>query len=338
MTQDLLFIERLSKVMEEHFDHVLTSSHDIAVAVSGGADSLGLCIALSEYLKMAKPKVTIHALSVDHALRPESRGELFHVAGVLADIPNITHHILTWEHEEKPTSRIQEKARKARYDLMIGYMRTHNISNLFFGHHLDDQAETFLFRLAKGSGLDGLGAMASCHEKEEGINICRPLLEVGKADIISFCNNNGIEFINDPSNENDDYARVRLRKSMEVLSAEGLTTKRLSVTAKRLSRAREALDYITDKEYNSALLHKDEGRIVFNFKMFSENPFEVVLRVLLRAMAELSPDRNYSARLERVESLCCDLLKPSAFRKRTLGGVIFEVSTKNDEISLTKEF
>ncbi len=331
------FMERFSNVMYEHFKHVLTSDLDIAVAVSGGADSLGLCIALSEYFQGENPDIKIHALSVDHALRPEARGELLHVAEILEDISNVTHHILTWEYDEQPTTRIQEQARKARYDLMIKYMRVHNIEHLFLGHHRDDQAETFLFRLAKGSGLDGLGGMAFNHEKGQGVTICRPLLDEGKADIIKFCEYKGIKYINDPSNENEDYARVRLRKSMEVLSAEGLTPKRLSVTAHRLSRAREALDSIAQREYNAALISKDSCRIVFNSNILLLNPFEVVLRVLLKAMYDLSPDREYSPRLERVENLCSDLLKPSHFRKRTLGGIIFERDMENDNVNLSRE-
>ncbi len=323
--------------MEERFAHVIDSYNDIAVAVSGGADSLGLCFALSEYMKEAKPDLTIHAISVDHALRQQSREELLHVAQILSGVSNVYHHILTWNYKEKPESRIQEQARKARYNLMIKYMRENCITNLFLGHHQDDQAETFLFRLAKGSGIDGLGSMAFCYEKEEGVNICRPLLEFSKLEIVNFCNDSGVKFVNDPSNEDEGYARVRLRKSMEILSSEGLSSKRLSMTAKRLLRARQALDYIADIEYGKAMIVNDDDRIVFDFDVLLRNPEEIILRVLLLAMSKISPNDGYGVRMEKIENLCKDLMKRQAFRKRTLGGVIFYLDNNKDELLLFRE-
>ncbi len=328
------FMARFSAAMESRYAELIHGNVDIAVGVSGGADSMALCYALSDFF--GGTGNTLHALSVDHGLRPEAAEEARQVAKALDALPNVQHQILTWHHDEKPTARVQESARNARYDLMGDYMRDHNLSHLFLGHHMDDQAETFLFRLAKGSGLDGLGGMPYMHVRDD-ILLCRPFLDMQKSEIIDYCEGHNIDFINDPSNDSDDYARVRLRKSMDVLSVEGLTPKRLAVTAKRLLRVREAVDHIVEKEYKNVLLEKNNSRIVFNVGVLSENPFEIVLRVILKAMAELSPDRDYGVRLERAENLCEDLMKPKSFRKRTLGGVVFECNEDQATLELSRE-
>ena len=330
------FMARFSKIMEEHFSDIMSGSDDIAVGVSGGGDSMALCYALSAFFSGDKKKV-IHALSVDHRLREEAAQEVTHVAEELKGMANIHHHVLTWEYDNKPSARIQEKARQARYDLMTDYMRKEGISYLFLGHHMDDQAETVLFRLAKGSGLDGLGGMSFIHEMSDDIVLCRPFLEERKADILSFCGEKDIRYIDDPSNHSEGYARVRLRKSMEVLSAEGLTPKRLAITAKRLSRARDALVYVVDKEYKNCIKEESKNRIVLNCDLLLSNPYDIVLRIILKVMAELSKEQNYGARLERVENLCDDLMKPEPFRKRTLGKIIFDCDAKKGELSLSCE-
>lgn len=328
------FMARFSAAMESRYAELIDSNVDIAVGVSGGSDSMALCYALSDFFEGAGK--TLHALSVDHGLRPEAAQEARQVARALDALPNVQHHILTWRHDEKPTARVQESARNARYDLMGDYMRDHNLSHLFLGHHMDDQAETFLFRLAKGSGLDGLGGMSHIGTRDD-IYLCRPFLDMQKSEIIDFCEDYQIQYIRDPSNESDDYARVRLRKSMDVLSAEGLTSKRLAVTAKRLLRVRESMDYIVEKEYKNATSRKDKDRIVLNVGLLLTNPFEIVLRVVLKTMAELSPERDYGVRLERAENLCEDLMKPKSFRKRTLGGVVFECNKDQATLELSRE-
>ena len=325
---------RFSNVMESQYADVINSDADIAVGVSGGPDSMALCYALSGFFEGSDR--TLHALSIDHGLRPEAGEEVRQVAEILNGLPNVQHHILTWHHDEKPTARVQESARNARYDLMKDYMRDHNLSHLFLGHHMDDQAETFLFRLAKGSGLDGLCGMPHIGTRGD-IHLCRPFLDMQKSAIIDFCDDRDIDYIHDPSNESDDFARVRLRKSMDVLSDEGLTPKRLAVTAKRLLNVRGAIDHVVEKEYKKVLSRKDKDRIVLNIGVLFENPFEIVLRVVLKAMAELSPDRDYGVRLERAENLCEDLLKQNEFRKRTLGGVVFERSKDQATLELSRE-
>lgn len=307
--------------------HIFT--HDcvaIAVAVSGGADSMALAHALISYCHNHHSHIQIHILTVDHGLRPDAKNEAAHVAHFFngMDADHITHNILTWVHDGRPKTRIQEDARTARYDLMAQYMHDNDIMHLFLGHHQDDQAETFLFRLAKGSGLDGLACMRPMQYRADNIVCCRPFLDVPKAHILDYCRAHKIDYIHDPSNDDARYARVKLRQAHDILAEEGLTAARLSVTAKRLSRAHNAIDHIVEKIYYSNALEIETNRIVFKFNDVRNQPDEIILRLILRAMHSLSPKEGYGVRLHRVEALCEDLCHAQSFRRRTLGGVIFE--------------
>ncbi len=307
----------------------------IAVAVSGGADSTALVFALSQVL--SGKDVEVHAITVDHSLRQDSEKEAQSVHHVLNGLSNVTHTILQWDHNnQKPETRIQEQARNARYDLMSGFMTEQGITHLFLGHHMGDQAETFLFRLAKGSGLDGLSCMLPLQERE-GIVYCRPFLMQSKGALISYCVENNFPYVDDPSNENEVFARVRLRRSQHILEEEGLSAKRLAVTAHRIARARQALDAIALKSYGDSLSSNDSDRVVFNFNVLKSNEEEIVFRVVLSAINQMMPDRAYGVRLDRVERLCTDLMKPSPFRKRTLGGIIFDRNDKLGQLILSRE-
>ena len=293
----------------------------VAVAVSGGPDSMALCHMLKEW---RGPQVL--ALHVNHGLRPEAGREAQELEMRLAGV-GIDCKILTWEGE-KPENKVQEAARAARYELMAEYCRKEGVAHLFLAHHEDDQAETFLFRLAKGSGLDGLGGMAPVHQYSNDLKLIRPLLDVSKEALVEYCRTHDLPFFEDPSNQNDKYARVRLRRAREILEEEGLSVKRLATTAKRLSRARLALDTLAQNLYQKATLIKDTHSIVLDFEIWREQPEEISLRALQKAMTDLAAgakiENKYGPRMERVEDLFEDLIRPVPFRKRTLGGIVLK--------------
>jgi tRNA(Ile)-lysidine synthase len=328
------FMDAFCTSMDVNFSPMLDGQNAVCVGVSGGADSFALCFALSRYFSARG--VTVHAITVDHGLRPEAADEARHVGLVLSALPNVHHVTLRWNFAEKPSSRVQEQARNARYDLMMGYMEKHSISHLFLGHHMDDQAETFLFRLAKGSGLDGLACMPFI-QKRDAVFLCRPMLGISKDTIVSFCGEEGINFVEDPSNNDDKYARVRLRASMDILAHEGLTSARLAQAALRMGRARAALDRMADKAYENTTILVDTHRIVFDFNLLKLNDKEVVLRVAVKAITHLSEKKDYGVRMNKVERLCEDLLVDDTFRKQTLGGVIFDRDDVRGELSISKE-
>lgn len=312
----------------------LSTQKAIAVGVSGGADSMALCFLLSRWA--GEHDVQIHALTVDHGLRPESWQEAEAVRGFLAGWDNITHIILKWEHGGVETA-VQERAREARYGLMSGYCAEHGIGALFLAHHADDQAETVLFRLAKGSGLDGLAGMAARYAYSENLALIRPLLEEGKADIEALCADENIPSLQDPSNENAEFARPRMRAARAVLEQEGLSVSRLSTTAKRFTRARSALEVIARTAFDSAAKNINTKRVVFNKVGLLNHPDEIILRVLIIGMERLNPSQAYAPRLERVESILTDMIASKPFRKRTLGGIIFERDDIAGEIALSRE-
>lgn len=302
----------------------LSSEKAIAVGVSGGADSMALCFLLSRW--GAENDVKIHGITVDHDLRAESWQEAEAVHQWLVGWPSMQHKILKWDHKAAGAaidSAVQEQARHARYALMSEYCAAHDIGALCLGHHADDQAETVLFRLAKGSGLDGLSGMAARYDYSDALCLVRPLLGFGKDELVALCGDENIASLDDPSNEDEQFARVRLRAARGALEAEGLTSSRLSVTAMRLARARAALEELSRKAYEAAVLKSDTHQIVLNKEGLLSQPDEVVLRVLLMAMERLNPAEHYAPRLERVEAILADMTCAAPFRKRTLGGVIF---------------
>jgi tRNA(Ile)-lysidine synthase len=322
------------------FDSAMLSLPDIpaggmiAAGVSGGPDSMAMLWLLSRWA--ADHGVFVHAYTVDHGLRAESGDEARRVGEWVKDWPQISHRILAWEGE-KPESRILEEARGVRYALMADKMKEARAKYLFIAHHRDDQAETFLIRLAKGSGLDGLGGIRPEQKMESGITILRPLLDVSKTDIILLCQENKIPYIDDPTNKNQKYLRPRLRAAQGILEEEGLSAKRLGVTAKRLARASSALEDMAHDLFTAALIKKREDGFSFDYKVLHAAHEELVLRVLLQAMEEIHPEGDYGPRLEKVENLLGRILKDPAFHGATLGGCIFAKDAKGETLWVRKE-
>jgi tRNA(Ile)-lysidine synthase len=308
----------------------------VAVAVSGGPDSMALCYFLSQWALHSGAQ--IHAITVDHGLREDAATEARQVDEWLADWPNVKHIILTRDAKETQSrTRVMEEARHDRYAMMAEYCTAHNIERLFVAHHRDDQAETFLFRLAKGSGLDGLSCMNAEHDYSDTLKIMRPFLVYTKDTIVKSCAEFDIPYITDPSNENEAYARPRLRKAAEILAEEGLTVKRLSVTASRLARAKEALEHYTNELLAASIVCQDSDTITLEYKILATAPPEIRLRVLLRGISLFNPDKNYAPRMERCEDLEARIFEEKDFHAATLGGVIFRLDLVQKHLLLEKE-
>ena len=271
-----------------------------AVAVSGGPDSMALAQAM--YLWGKENNKIIHVLTVDHGLREEAKEEAGQVSKWVEGQKdkNFVQVTLTWEGE-KPNRSVLEEARHARYNLMADYCLSHKIQTLFVAHHQEDQAETFLIRLSKGSGLDGLAAMGAVQKYNDNLNLARPFLNVVKQDLISYCENNSIDFVTDPSNKNMNYLRPRLRQSMLVLEEEGLSVKRLSTLARRLRRARSALEKISEKSYIQCLKSKTGMAIILDFKKLQLETEEIAFRVFQKAVSDKRGSEGYGVRMDRLE-------------------------------------
>lgn len=313
----------------------LSDAETLGVAISGGPDSMALGYLLNLYAQKNGKKVL--AVTFDHGLRDGSDAEAQHVQDVIDGWSNTQHEILKWGGD-KPDTRIMEEARKARYDAFVQYFKGQGVSYLFLGHHQDDQAETFLIRLSKGSGLDGLTGMRASQPYGD-LTLLRPLLDVSKEDLIQVCEENGVKSVDDPSNENENFLRPRLRASRAVLEEEGLTAKRLSNTARRLQSARDALDQITDKVFEESMVERGESALSFDFAFIQNWPYEIGLRVLLKAMNHVTHHNNagYGPRLEKVESLYGAILSENAILKRTLGGCIIAYDAAENRLTIETE-
>jgi len=322
----------LSNALERFFTQNpdLEEQSDYAVGVSGGPDSMALAHALVTHY----PNKKFHLITVDHGLRVEAKDEATQVRQSFLNHKNAAHVTLEWEGE-KPKNAILEAARIARYDLMNDYCKTHNIQTIFLGHHQDDQAETFLIRLSKGSGLDGLTAMKNISKRGD-IALARPFLSIPKQDLVSYCVENNIHFSDDPTNQNTDYLRPRLRDAMDVLEKEGLTTKRLSMTAKRLYRAQEAVLHYTNDVQKQAVIRQEQEKVILDFDTLSAAPNEISFRVLQNLIEGFRDAYTYNVRMEKLEDLHESLMSdPQNFKPRTLGGCL--ISLKNKQLIVEKE-
>lgn len=289
-------------------------SPHLAVAVSGGADSLALALLADGWARRKGGRVT--ALTVDHGLRPEAASEARQVARWLR-AEGIAHRTLRWAPPRGARANIQAKAREARYSLLTGWCRDHSVADLLVAHHQEDQAETFLLRLARGSGLDGLAAMAPVALRD-GVRLLRPLLAAPKDSLVAYLQRRKQAWIEDPSNRNAAYARVRLRELLPLLAAEGLTPERLAETAARLGQARAALsEACTDLLARASEPH-DAGYVLLDAKAFAAAPREVALRALARLLVAFGGE-DYTPRYERLCRLA-DELFAGLTSGRTLAG------------------
>lgn len=285
----------------------------VAVAVSGGADSLCLALLAHDWAREREGEAV--ALTVDHGLRPDSAAEAEQVGRWLAG-QGMRHVILRWQGD-KPDSDIQAQARAARYRLLQQWCAAHGVLHLLLAHHQDDQAETLLLRLARGSGVDGLSAMAPVSESFS-VRLLRPLLTVPHARLTATLSARGKRWIEDPSNRNPAYARVRMRTLMPSLTEEGMTAERLAATARRLGRARAALeDMVADAAARWVEPHP-AGYAVVDPAAFRSGTEEVAMRLLARLLQAIGGGA-YAPRQERLAALYGRLCR-GLDNAATLGG------------------
>ena len=285
----------------------------LAVAVSGGADSTALAFLVSDWALARGGQAT--ALVVDHGLRADSAAEARATAKVLLD-QGLRARVLR-SHGPKPQANVQAAARAARYRLLTEWCRRHGVLHLALGHHRDDQAETLLLRLGRGSGLDGLAAMAPVVELAE-VRLLRPLLEVPRADLEATLRARGVAWIEDPSNRDRSHGRVRMRQLKDALAAEGLTAARLAATAGHLARARAALECAVADLLARSAKPDPAGVLWLKTEVFAAAPQEVRLRALARSLTMVG-GADYAPRLASLTRLDGRILAGLA-RAATLGG------------------
>jgi tRNA(Ile)-lysidine synthase len=260
-------------------DALVRRDSTIGLAVSGGPDSLALLLLAAE----ARP-LQVEAASVDHALRPESRAEVEMVAELCARL-GVPHRILTATWPEKPDSAIQERARLMRYRLLGDWARERGIRALLTAHHLDDQAETFLMRLARGAGVKGLAGMRRMSQAAGGsVALVRPLLGWRHSELEAVCAEAGVQPVADPSNEDEQFERVRIRNALA--AADWLDPSAIAESASHLAEADGALHWATDIEWQRAVTR---GPAQIAYKP-TDAPREIRRRIIRRALLALATE------------------------------------------------
>ncbi len=291
-----------------------------AVAVSGGPDSLALALLAAAWAK--EQGVALTALTVDHGLRPESATEAGQVGRWLAD-RRIPHQTLRWDGV-KPTANIQAIARQARYDLLASWCRAHGVSVLLLGHHADDQIETFLLRLGRGSGLRGLSGMrpvTAC----AGVTVLRPLLDFSKADLQATVAAAGQAWLEDPSNHHPHFSRSQVRDLAAQLPAAGISAQRVLLAVRNLQRASDAIDTLVAERLRLACDMRPEGYAVLS-EAALEGPDELALRTLA-AVLQMVGGKIQTGRLDALEALLTELRQAQRVRRTLQGcGVVREAA------------
>ncbi len=304
----------------------------LAIAVSGGPDSMAL-VRLAQCWAQEHGIVLV-GLTVDHGLRDESAEEARRVQGWLSAL-GVSHHTLMWEegravrHIERS---VQADARDGRFKLMAALCAAQGAQALMTAHHADDQVETFFDRLLRGSGVDGLAAIAS-DAMRDGLRVLRPLLAFDKQSLVATCEAHGQPWITDPSNSDETYKRVRLRRLISELDKEGLDRNRLLKTVAHMRRAKSAIDHAVDDLSKQAVIRADDEGRDLNLDVVLRAPQEVGLRFLARTLADVSGE-IYPPRFESLERVY-DALGATNWSDRTLHGCLLQ--KRNGRLRVVRE-
>ena len=312
----------------------------IVLAVSGGPDSIALMWLAARWRSTLARGPRLIAVTVDHGLRAEAAAEARDVKR-LARTLDLTHRTMRWTGE-KPKTGLPAAARTARYRLLVQAARASGATHILTAHTRDDQAETVLMRLLRGSGIGGLAAMARESERD-GVLLARPFLHVSKSQLVATLKKAKIGFADDPTNRDTNFTRPRLREIIPVLAAEGGDARNLARLASRLARANQAVEILVDgAERYLALRDREAPRAgfeanafdasTFDAKAFAAMPEEIRLRLLKRAIDRFGHEGP--AELGKVEALLAALDQAGAKKgkerpprlKQTLAGALVSLT------------
>jgi tRNA(Ile)-lysidine synthase len=311
----------------------------LVLAVSGGPDSTALMVLAARWRAARKRGPKLIAVTVDHGLRKVSKHEAA-VVTRLARHLGLAHRTMRWRGA-KPKTGLQEAARLARYRLLAEAARAAGATHVLTAHTLDDQAETVLIRMSRGSGLRGLSAMqreaplptagraasaaSGGNDKVESLVLIRPLLDIPKVRLVATLRATKIPFADDPSNRDPRFTRTRFRDLQPMLAREGLDARRLALLARRLRRAEQALEAATERAATELALDRPVlSGLAFAAEGFAELPAEIALRLLGRALAHASDEGPVQlAKLEALQVALGNAQKSGVARfRRSLAGAL----------------
>ncbi len=287
----------------------LSGQGNIALAVSGGGDS----IAMMHLAARAVPPARLHVLTVDHGLRDDAATEIETVRKQAAAL-HLPHDVLTWAWDGQ--GNLQAAARVGRWAAMADWAAAHDVTSILLGHTEDDQVETLLMRLARGSGIDGLTAMARS-DYRDGLRVLRPLLDVSRTDLRDWLRAEAISWCDDPSNDDPRFDRVRARQMFTQLETLGLTRKRLLQTIDHMQAAHRSLQQAA-QGFARAHIRQDAGDLIFAPEALQLDAEDAPRRVMSAGFMWISGN-VYRPRFERMMDV---IAQARDGRTVTLGGCL----------------
>uniref|UniRef100_UPI003340DEDF tRNA lysidine(34) synthetase TilS n=1 Tax=Wolbachia endosymbiont (group B) of Pilophorus perplexus TaxID=3066160 RepID=UPI003340DEDF len=292
--------------------------HDnqVAIAVSGGVDSVVLLHLMINWAKKNKPSLPI-ALTVNHGLRSESQKEADFAVSYAKELGAKESLMLNWE-KKNIKGNIQLQARKARYNLLTKWCKNNNVKYLFVAHHKNDQAETFLLRLERGSGVDGLSSM-DYKSFLNGVYIFRPLLNFSRSEIERYAKLHQLRWIEDRSNYDLKYRRTLYRNLLKASDNQDVLTERICLTALHMKRAAKALMHYTRLAFDDCVNVHDFGYIEIKLSEFYQLPEEIALRLLLYSIMAIA-SKHYKPRYNSLIVIFNKILQKGSNVNCTLSG------------------
>ncbi|AAW70742.1 tRNA lysidine(34) synthetase TilS [Wolbachia endosymbiont of Brugia malayi] len=331
----------LESLFQDIMDGFAVYNNKVAVAVSGGIDSIVLLHLITSWAEKRQCPPPI-ALAVNHGLRPESQEEVEFVVSYAKELGVKKSFILNWKRQNIK-GNVQSQARKARYELLTEWCKNNDVKHLFIAHHKDDQAETFLLRLERGSGLDGLSSM-DYKSSLNGVCMLRPLLSFSRSRIKKYADFYRLKWVEDRSNQSLKYKRTLYRNLLKASGNQEILTERICLTTLHIKRATKALMHYTRLAFNDCVNVHDLGYIEIKLSEFYKLPEEIALRLLLYSIMVIS-SKHYKPRYNSLIAIFNKVLQKDNDVHCTLSGckirkygesiLIIRESSKIQEISVS---
>ncbi len=326
LTQDIQIKELYSKFKSVILKH--KSNNTFVVAVSGGPDSMALSVL--SYFLMKEKKYKFFFVLVDHGIRKDSYSEAKQVYKILKS-KGINLKIL--RNRRKITSNIQKQARDLRYNILVKFCKKNKAKSLLVGHHKDDQIETFLIRLSRGSGVEGLSSMSEKTKLKGGVNLIRPLLEFEKATLSHVAKKAFGKTFKDPSNRNKRFLRTNIRQLKKILENKGLNLEKIIQSIKNISSTKDAINFYVEKSIKQSVRF-NKNETILNLNIFRKEPKEIKFKIINSIVKERAKS-YYPPRSRKVLNLI-NRFQSKSNKKCTLGGCIFE--RKKNLLYVSREF
>ncbi len=319
--------KKISKIYSK-LNSITKKFKSFLVAISGGSDSMALAL-LSGLLKQEENK-KIYFVHVDHGIRKNSGKEALQLKKILKKI-QINLKII--KNNKSIKKNIQKSARDRRYQILSNFSKKNNIKALVTAHHKDDQIETFLIRLSRGSGVEGLSSMSEITKLNSGIKLLRPFLKFTKEDLKSISKKFFNKIIKDPSNKNKKFLRTNIRELTKILKNKGIDPDQIFRSIENISSTKIAINFYVKQSLKKFVKFRKKETI-FDLSMFQKEPVDVKFKII-NTIVKNRAAKYYPPRAKKVLNLI-NRFKSKSTQKSTLGGCIFE--KRKNFVHVTKEF